>query len=129
MSPALTQTTLRGVQDGETAVVLCANRAAALTKLGRFDDALGDADVAVKRRPHWAKAHFRRATALLGMRRYGDALTAFQDGLALEPQNESLLQGQQVAETALAQLAAAFAPQEHRCVRQSTPLLPGCLLN
>lgn len=106
----------RAWQDGETAVVLCANRAAALTKLGRFDDALRDADVAVTRRPHWAKAHFRRATALLGMQRYGDALAAFDTGLALEPQNESLLQGKQVAETALAQLAAASAPQEDRCV-------------
>ena len=125
--PVLLTSHTGGVQDGETAVVLNSNRAAALTKLGRFEDALRDAELAVKRRPNWAKAHFRRATALLGMRRYGDASSAFDDGLALEPQNESLLQGKQVAETALAQLAAASAPQEDTCVHRNTLFIDaGC---
>lgn len=109
-------------QDGEVTVVLYSNRAAALTKLGRFADALSDADKAAARRPDWAKAHFRRATALLGLARYADALAAFDAGLALEPQNESLVQGRQLALSALGRHTEA-----PRCVLVLELYFLGCL--
>lgn len=97
-------------QDGDTIAVLHSNRAAALVKLGSFDKALEDAEVAVKRRPDWSKAHFRRATALIGLARYTDAVTAFDAGLTLEPHNESLLQGKQLALAELARHTDAISP-------------------
>jgi stress-induced-phosphoprotein 1 len=95
------------------APVLFANRAAALTKLGRFEEALADADAASARRPDWAKTHFRRGAALFGLKRFHDAVAAYDAGLGLEPQNESLLQGRQLAVTTLLQAAAAEQPHRY----------------
>ena len=100
-------------QFGETACVLFSNRAAALTKLGRFDAALGDADAAAAARPDWAKAHFRRGSALFGARRFAEAVAAYDAGLALEPNNASLAQGRALA-VATARQAAAAASADRR---------------
>jgi G3E family GTPase len=91
-------------------VVLFSNRAAALTKLGRFEAALADADAAVASRPDWPKAHFRRGAALFGARRFADAVAAYEAGLTLEPGNASLAQGRDLALATMAQAAAAAAP-------------------
>ena len=40
------------------------SHAFAFLKLGLPERALADADEAIRRRPDWAKAHFRRAEAL-----------------------------------------------------------------
>ena len=98
------------MQGGATAVVVYANRAAALTKLGRFEAALADADAVVSARPDWVKAHFRRGAALFGLRRLSEAVGAYDAGLALEPQNESLLLGRSLAQATLGQADAAALP-------------------
>ena len=43
--------------------VLRVNRALALLKSGQYDEALEDADLAMRMMPDWAKAHFRRGEA------------------------------------------------------------------
>lgn len=65
--------------------VLWSNRSACLAGLGRYGLALRDADACVERRPAWAKAHNRRATALFGIGRYPAAVDACADGLATDP--------------------------------------------
>ena len=106
-------------------MVLFSNRAAALTRLGRFDAALVDAEAAVASRPDWAKAHFRRGAALFGARRFADAAAAYDAGLALEPDNEALAQGRAMALATLRQAEAAAAPD--RRVRQCTLLCAGII--
>jgi G3E family GTPase len=100
----------RVAQFDPATVVLYTNRAAALTRLGRFEAALRDADAAVAVRPDWAKAHFRRGAALFGLRRFEEAVTAYDAGLALEPGNASLVQGRELAVATLRQAQAAAAP-------------------
>ena len=104
----------RGAQFDPATVVLYTNRAAALTRLGRFEAALRDADAAVAVRPDWAKAHFRRGASLFGLRRFEEAVAAYDAGLALEPGNASLAQGRELAvatlRQTLRQAQAAAAP-------------------
>jgi tetratricopeptide (TPR) repeat protein len=108
--------THRAQQFDLSSVVLFSNRAAALTKLGRFEAALADADAALALRPDWAKAHFRRGAALFGARRFADAAAAYEAGLALEPDNASLAQGRDLALATLRQAEAAAAPDRRACV-------------
>ena len=44
--------------------------------LGRAEDALNDADHAIRYCPDWAKGHFRRAKALISLGRQEDAIVA-----------------------------------------------------
>eukprot|EP00123_Amoebidium_parasiticum_P010095 comp19887_c1_seq1/m.24073 comp19887_c1_seq1/g.24073 ORF comp19887_c1_seq1/g.24073 comp19887_c1_seq1/m.24073 type:complete len:819 (-) comp19887_c1_seq1:85-2541(-) len=50
------------------------NRAAAYIKLGLFAKALDDAEAVVESTPEWIKGHLRKAEALCGLERYGEAL-------------------------------------------------------
>jgi tetratricopeptide (TPR) repeat protein len=54
---------------------LLANRSAAYAKLGRFDEALKDADESAALTPAWDKAHGRRGVALAGLGRHTDVRT------------------------------------------------------
>ena len=56
---------------------LHSNRALAFTKLGRFQEALLEADAAVGVAPLWDKAHWRRGCALEGLRRVPESVGAF----------------------------------------------------
>lgn len=56
---------------------ILANRALALTKAGRFGDALVDADAAVAFAPVWDKGYWRRGAALTGLKRVPDAVAAY----------------------------------------------------
>ncbi|KAJ3363566.1 hypothetical protein GGF32_003938 [Allomyces javanicus] len=61
------------------------NRSAAALRIGEYLAALDDADRAVQLHPHWAKAQFRRADALLAMERYGAARAALDRMAHLDP--------------------------------------------
>ena len=61
-----------------------ANRAACFSRLRRFDEALRDAEYAIRLKPRWARAHYRLAEARLGQGRVGDALEACDAGLLLD---------------------------------------------
>jgi tetratricopeptide (TPR) repeat protein len=53
--------------------LLYSNRAACYLALGRYAEGLADADLAIKAKPDWPKAHARRGFALYHLRRYDEA--------------------------------------------------------
>ena len=69
---------------------LYSNRSFAFLRLGLTARALADADEAVKRRPEWSKAHFRRAEALSQAGCHAEALGSYSRGAALDPTDEHL---------------------------------------
>ena len=82
---------------------LYSNRSFAFLKLGLTARALADADEAIRRRPDWAKAHFRRAEALSRAGVHEEALQAYAQGAKLDPSDEHL---QKSCADATARLAA-----------------------
>lgn len=63
------------------------NRAAAFLKLGRHEQALEDAQEAMRLQPGGAKAHFRAGLALHALKRYIEAGEALSRAAELEPAN------------------------------------------
>lgn len=74
---------------------LYSNRAAALTKLLAYPDALRDLDECLKLDPKFVKAYSRKATAHFFMKEYHKALQAYENGLKIEPGNEECLKGRE----------------------------------
>eukprot|EP00320_Phaeocystis_rex_P014991 CAMPEP_0119072016 /NCGR_PEP_ID=MMETSP1178-20130426/56621_1 /TAXON_ID=33656 /ORGANISM="unid sp, Strain CCMP2000" /LENGTH=198 /DNA_ID=CAMNT_0007053993 /DNA_START=33 /DNA_END=629 /DNA_ORIENTATION=- len=71
-------------------LLLC-NRAAALMKMGRYEDAANDARDAIQDAPEgFVKAHYRLACALRGCGDNIGALTACDDALRIRPGNDQL---------------------------------------
>jgi len=58
--------------------LLCSNRALALQKLGRHEDALADAERCIKLKPDFVKAYLRAATSLRALKRPGEALAVLR---------------------------------------------------
>eukprot|EP00966_Prymnesium_polylepis_P306689 7086987-Prymnesium_polylepis.1 len=69
---------------------LHSNRSFAFLRLKLTSRALEDADIAVKLKPGWAKAHFRRAEALSQAGLHAEALEEYAHGAALDPDDEHL---------------------------------------
>lgn len=68
---------------------LHANRSAVLCALMRFEEAIQDADLAIKLKPDWGRGHSRRANALhamckRGVDRWEDARRAYEAALELD---------------------------------------------
>jgi tetratricopeptide (TPR) repeat protein len=63
------------------------NRSAANCEAEDFIGALVDAEQVIQLKRNWTKGHFRKAKALLGMKRYEEARDAVELGLAFEPTN------------------------------------------
>ena len=73
---------------GEVPAQLYSNRSAAFCGKERYAEALQDAECAVRQNPTWAKGHSRRANALHALRRVDEARSAYEQALALDPQNQ-----------------------------------------
>ena len=69
---------------------LYSNRSFAFLKLGLPERALADAEEVIKRRPDWAKGHFRRAEALRHAGLHDEARSSYARGSALDPQDDHL---------------------------------------
>ncbi|KAG8461132.1 hypothetical protein KFE25_003701 [Diacronema lutheri] len=82
-------------------VAVRANRAAAFLKLGRYEQALADADGALALAPTHAKAAFRRGLALQALDRYAEAIGAFSRAVELEPGNGQATAALRMAEMQL----------------------------
>lgn len=76
-------------QDPYNGTVL-ANRSLCRLMLGDREGALADAEGAVKYRPDWGKAHFRRGAALEAFERWEDAANAYFDGVQVDGANVAL---------------------------------------
>ncbi|KAG5637251.1 hypothetical protein H0H81_005249 [Sphagnurus paluster] len=67
------------------------NRSAAFYEAQDYVSALADAEAVISMRRNWSKGHFRKAKALLGMRKLRDAAEAVKLGLSFEPANAELV--------------------------------------
>ena len=73
-------------------VALYSNRSAVLCAIHRYEEALADADLAVKLNPTWSRGHSRRGNALHAMAKKGTATKdaareAYERALQLDPEN------------------------------------------
>ncbi|RWW36943.1 hypothetical protein BHE74_00057995, partial [Ensete ventricosum] len=73
--------------------VLYSNRSAAYASLQRYEAALADARKTVELKPDWAKGYGRLGAAHLGLGDAGQAVSAYEKGLELDPANEALKVG------------------------------------
>ena len=89
--------------------VLLSNRSAALAALGKYADALEDADRAVRAAPKWGKGHARRGAALIGLGQAGEAVKAYAAGLAVEPDAAFLRKGLNEAKQAIRDAQARYS--------------------
>lgn len=72
---------------GPSSHVFLSNRAAALLSLKRYEAAATDARRAIALAPSFGKAHARLGQALYFLKRYRDAIDAYEDALRHEPDN------------------------------------------
>jgi len=74
---------------------LFSNRAAALTKLLAYPDALRDLDECIKLDPTFVKAYSRKGAAHFFMKEYNMAMKAYEKGLSIDKDNQECLQGRE----------------------------------
>ena len=73
--------------------VLLSNRAAAYMLVNGFKDALLDAQRCINLAPKYARGYSRKASALKGLQRWGDARQVYRHALAMFPEDPGLLKG------------------------------------
>jgi len=88
---------------------LYSNRAAALTKLLAYPDALRDLEECLKLDPTFVKAYSRKGAAHFFMKEYHKALESYEKGLAIDKANEECLRGR---EQVLAKVASTQGSDE-----------------
>jgi tetratricopeptide (TPR) repeat protein len=66
------------------------NRSASRCSMGKFSEALSDADRCVQLAPDWAKGYFRQAQALTKLGRHNEALEKLGSAKRLDPYNKSV---------------------------------------
>lgn len=67
--------------------ILYSNRSAAYSSMGKYTEALTDADITVKLSPKWPRGHSRRASALHFLGRLNEALDEYKIVLQYDPTN------------------------------------------
>lgn len=82
--------------------VLYSNRSGALAALGKYEQALADAERCVALSADWCKGHTRKASALHGLKRYLDAIISYDLAIKYEENNEALYLGRRQSSFALA---------------------------
>ncbi|GES91336.1 translocation protein SEC72 [Rhizophagus clarus] len=76
----------------EQEVSVClSNRSLSYIYLEQWVNAYIDAEWGIRIKPDYSKAYFRKGKALMGMKRYEEAVHAFEIGLEFEPKNESFI--------------------------------------
>jgi stress-induced-phosphoprotein 1 len=70
--------------------VLYSNRSAAHMGSKDFARALADADQCIKLKSDWSKGYFRKASALMSLNRYNEAVEILNAGLKVDPANADL---------------------------------------
>ncbi|KAM7430667.1 Tetratricopeptide repeat protein 4 [Porites harrisoni] len=78
-------------KDEELNAILYSNRAAARFNLGNYTETLNDAKIAVGLRPSFLKAFVRGASACVQLKKFHEAITWCDKGLAIDPNNQKLL--------------------------------------
>ena len=78
----------RGLESKRDCTALWTNRAQALIKLSRFDDALIDCAAAISVCSDCLKAYVHRGRAHLGLKKFDQAETAFREVLRIDPKQQ-----------------------------------------
>ena len=73
--------------------VFFSNRSAAYLSKGDASSALADGQRCVELKKDWAKGYTRKGAALHALRRYDDAIQAYEEGLAIAPSDAGLQSG------------------------------------
>lgn len=76
-----------------TNYVVLSNRSGAYLKLGHVEEALRDAEQAIKNKNSYAKGHARKAMALHAKKKYTEEWQAYKTGLKYCPDDKTLLEG------------------------------------
>lgn len=101
--------------------VLYSNRSAAKASLRDFAAACNDARMCVKLMPTWAKGYSRLGAALFGLGELEESKKIYEEGLAIEPENATLLQGRSDVDKAI-QGKAAFAAKAAEAGARPNPI-------
>lgn len=91
------------------AVYFC-NRAAALSRLDKHQEAINDCQTAVKLDPSYSKAYGRLGIAYCNLQNYEEARKAYARAVELDPSNPSYLQNLQLAEQQILQQRPPRSP-------------------
>ena len=73
-----------------------------------FDAALEDANACIAAKADWPKGYGRKGAALYGLRKYEEAIAAYDEGLKIDPTNETLRSG--LADVKQAEIRATQGP-------------------
>eukprot|EP00184_Porphyridium_aerugineum_P004088 CAMPEP_0184694398 /NCGR_PEP_ID=MMETSP0313-20130426/2379_1 /TAXON_ID=2792 /ORGANISM="Porphyridium aerugineum, Strain SAG 1380-2" /LENGTH=466 /DNA_ID=CAMNT_0027152689 /DNA_START=291 /DNA_END=1691 /DNA_ORIENTATION=- len=93
----------RAIDEDDTNAVLYTNRSAAFFSTKQYKESLEDAEKALSIDNTWWKAYKRKGMSLCHLRKFEDAVKAFEAGLAKNPGNEELLKGLEFAKACLDQ--------------------------
>jgi stress-induced-phosphoprotein 1 len=85
----------RAIELDQSNHVFFSNRSAAYLMKHDASSALRDAEKCVSLNPSWAKGYSRKGAALHSLKRYDDAIAAYQEGLKVAPGDQALLSGLQ----------------------------------
>lgn len=68
---------------------LFGNRSMVRLTLGKFEQSLEDAEKSVSLDPTYAKGYYRKGQACIKLKKYSEAVEAYEGGLKLEPDNKT----------------------------------------
>jgi len=93
----------RAIDEDPESAVLFANRSAAFFNAKQYQASLDDAEKALELDCAWWKAYKRKGMSLAHLRRFSDALRAFEEGLEFNPGHEDLTKGMEFVKACIDQ--------------------------
>ena len=95
--------TRQAIELDSTDHVFFSNRSAAYLSKGDATNALADGEKCVEISPQWAKGYSRKGAALHALKRYEDAVSAYEAGLKVAPNDAGLNSGLSEVKKAMTQ--------------------------
>jgi stress-induced-phosphoprotein 1 len=93
----------KAIELDSTDHVFFSNRSAAYLSKGDATNALADGEKCIEISPQWAKGYTRKGAALHALKRYDDAVGAYEDGLKIAPSDAGLNSGLNEVKKAMTQ--------------------------
>ncbi|KAI7893334.1 uncharacterized protein EV154DRAFT_501686 [Mucor mucedo] len=79
---------------------ILSNRSSAYYNMGRYGEALVDAEIVIRLKKDWSKGYYRKGKALFELKRFAEAITCYRSGLLYEEDSQDLLEALKEAENA-----------------------------